>query len=452
MRKGAFSLAAALLAAGAVISVGCGGSDHGSFQQGAGDASTGGSSGTGTGGRSSGGAAATGGASSGGHTASGGASTGGGGTVGSGGALADGGPDGSVGGSGGTTGSGGDTGTGGTTGSGGDTGTGGTVGSGGMDAGAGAGGTSASGGSTGAGGADASVGGSGGVVVGGGPDASADAGTYTAMIDRGAYLVRHVALCGGCHTASSGAELGGNPAFKGGALPAPNLTNDMATGLGSWSDQQIVDAFRTGVDDGGRHLDKAMPYWLFHNMSDADAFSIVAFLRSLPVVSAMKGDAALGSSNPDATHVDPITGFPDTTLPSTDPNYAAAQTGKYLLSGAARCVTCHSPSSGGLPVQSFFSGSAPTSSTQIFPPNITPDSTGLGPNDAGPGWTASDVATALLLGKDKNGVALCGSMPSGSKGYGGLTDADAFAIGVYVTTIPPVSHPQAAPSLEPACP
>jgi mono/diheme cytochrome c family protein len=308
----------------------------------------------------------------------------------------------------------------------------------------------ASGGKTGSGGVDASVGGSGGSIGDGGPDASSDGGDAD-RVARGAYLVRSAALCGGCHTASGGAELGGNPAFGKGLLPAPNLTPDPATGLGTWTDQEMVNAIRNGVDDEGRHLNSAMPYWLFHNMTDADAMSIVAFLRSLPPVSAMAGDAALGSKNPDATPLTPLTGFPASSLQPGDADYEAAQAGKYLASSVAQCVKCHSPASGGLPT-SFFSGAAPTSSTQIFASNLTPDPTGLGAGDAGPAWTAADIATALKLGKDKNGVALCGSMPSGVKGYGGLTDADANAIGVYLTTIPGVAHPEASPSLEPACP
>ena len=262
---------------------------------------------------------------------------------------------------------------------------------------------------------------------------------YTAdMITRGTEIVRGAALCGGCHTAQGGLELGGNPAFKNSMLPAPNLTSD-ATGLGHWTDAQIINAFRNGVDDQGRHLDPAMPYWLFHNMSDDDALAVVAYLRSLPKVVASVGDA---------TPVTPLapSAFPDSSLTSGDANYAAAQTGKYLVSGVAQCVKCHSPSTAGLPSGSFFSGVAPTQTTPIFASNITPDVTGIS------GWTADEVATALKMGKNKANVTLCGSMPAGVKGYGNLTDADAHAIGVYLTTIPAVSNGTADPTGEPACP
>ncbi|HWA71540.1 MAG TPA: c-type cytochrome [Polyangiaceae bacterium] len=326
--------------------------------------------------------------------------------------------------------------------------TGGIVGvSGGGAGGAGGAGGENSGGDSGAAGEGPAGGGGDGPGGAGGVGGAGGAGGahYTAsQIARGAYLVRSVALCGGCHTATGGGELGGNAAFKGGTLPASNLTPD-ATGIGEWTDDQIITAFRDGIDDEGRHLNSAMPYWLFHNMSDDDALAIVAFLRSLTPVA-----NEVGAANPEATPVTPLTpaSLPNTTLPSSDANYVAAQQGKYLLSGVAQCVKCHSPSAAGLPTAQYFSGVAQASlpASAIFASNITPDATGIA------SWTAADVANALTLGVDKNNRVLCGAMPSAAKGYGGLTDADANAIGVYLTTITGVANANAAPTGEPACP
>jgi mono/diheme cytochrome c family protein len=317
------------------------------------------------------------------------------------------------------------------------------------------GGTSGGGSSTGGSNIGGSNIGNAGAAVGGassageagtGSDEGGAAGASSAysveQVARGTEIVRSIALCGGCHTATNGMELGGNPTFKNSTLPAPNLTPD-PTGIGTWTDAQIMNAFRNGINGAGRHLDPTMPYWLFHNMSDAEALAVVAFLRSLPAVS-----AAVGTANPDVAAVTPLapSAFPDSSLQPADANYAAAQQGKYLVSGISQCVKCHSPATSGLPSGSFFSGVAPTSGTQIFAPNITPDASGIN------GWTATDVATALKAGTNKAGTTLCGSMPSASKGYGGMSDADAQAIGVYLTTIPAVANTAAAAALEPACP
>ena len=65
-------------------------------------------------------------------------------------------------------------------------------------------------------------------------------------------------------------------------LFAPNLTSDPQTGLGAWSDADVVRAIRTGVASDGRQLNHWMPYLVaFHDMSDEDASDLVRFLRSL---------------------------------------------------------------------------------------------------------------------------------------------------------------------------
>jgi hypothetical protein len=69
------------------------------------------------------------------------------------------------------------------------------------------------------------------------------------------------------------------------------------------------------------------------------------------------------------------------------------------------------------------------------------------------GWTPAQIVTLLKTGVDKAGHTICGPMAVGpAGGYGKLTDTDANAIGVYLTTIPAVANAAADPSTEPACP
>lgn len=90
--------------------------------------------------------------------------------------------------------------------------------------------------------------------------------------------------CTGCHgdSSSSPGLLAGR---DGGAARAsgPNLTPDRETGLGGWSDEQIAEAIRGGVDDEGEPLCSSMPR--FDDLSDQDLSAIVAYLKSLPAVS-----------------------------------------------------------------------------------------------------------------------------------------------------------------------
>jgi len=115
-----------------------------------------------------------------------------------------------------------------------------------------------------------------------------------AAIQRGKYLVA-IAGCNDCHTpgyflgkpdmarylggSEVGFELPGLGVFHG-----PNLTPDKTTGLGNWTDAQIITALQKGQRPDGRMLAPIMPYHAFANLTPQDAQAIVAFLRSIPPV------------------------------------------------------------------------------------------------------------------------------------------------------------------------
>jgi len=110
-------------------------------------------------------------------------------------------------------------------------------------------------------------------------------------VARGAYLTT-TSLCNDCHTpgyllghpddsrhlagTDVGFEIPGLGYFYG-----PNLTPDRDTGLGNWSEDEIVTALRTGVRPDGRVLAPIMPWMTFASLSDEDAYAIAAYLKSL---------------------------------------------------------------------------------------------------------------------------------------------------------------------------
>jgi hypothetical protein len=61
----------------------------------------------------------------------------------------------------------------------------------------------------------------------------------------------------------------------------PNITPDETTGIGAWTDAQIVAAIRDGVDVDGSNLCSMMTRYPF---TDEEAGDIVAFLRGIPAV------------------------------------------------------------------------------------------------------------------------------------------------------------------------
>jgi hypothetical protein len=64
----------------------------------------------------------------------------------------------------------------------------------------------------------------------------------------------------------------------------PNLTPDEATGLGSWSTEDIAKAVRTGIRPDGRELAPAMPWRSYAALTDEDAMALAIYLKSLPKV------------------------------------------------------------------------------------------------------------------------------------------------------------------------
>ena len=109
-------------------------------------------------------------------------------------------------------------------------------------------------------------------------------------IERGKYLVT-LGSCNDCHTPG---YFFGKPDFSrtlagsdvGFAIPGAgvfvgrNLTPDKETGLGAWTDDQIISAFTAGVRPDGRRLAPIMPWQGLSHLTSDDAHAIIAYLRS----------------------------------------------------------------------------------------------------------------------------------------------------------------------------
>jgi mono/diheme cytochrome c family protein len=118
-------------------------------------------------------------------------------------------------------------------------------------------------------------------------------------IERGRYIFTTLSECDGCHSERDFTRVGGPVVVSGrgkgnilsdfekgfpGQVVAPNITPDMETGIGSWTDGEKIRAIREGIDKSGRALFPMMPYQAFAHMSDYDVESVVAFLDSLPPI------------------------------------------------------------------------------------------------------------------------------------------------------------------------
>ncbi|MEG2046106.1 MAG: cytochrome c [Comamonas sp.] len=270
-----------------------------------------------------------------------------------------------------------------------------------------------------------------------GLDSGGSAAPSTAVLERGAYLVR-IGACMGCHTAQGGAVLagGGEVRTPFGVFHAPNLTPDAATGLGRWSLADFRRAMRHGVAPGGRLLYPAFPYEQYTALRTADVDAIFHYLRSLPPVAQPAQPHQLrfpyGSQWALALwrglYFQPADAASQQVLDT-----APQEVGRYLVQAVTHCAACHSPRNGLGALgggQRLEGGLMPTEGWQA--PSL------LDSREAGvQRWAPEAVVQLLRTGRTDTGAVASGPMADAvfwSTQY--LTDGDARAVAVYLQGLP----------------
>lgn len=93
------------------------------------------------------------------------------------------------------------------------------------------------------------------------------------LLERGAYLMNGIVACGNCHNTRGpdgrfikGMELADGMAIADEmfTVMVPNITPDMATGIGAWSGAEIVTAIGEGTRPDGSLIGPPMPFSQYH--------------------------------------------------------------------------------------------------------------------------------------------------------------------------------------------
>jgi mono/diheme cytochrome c family protein len=270
--------------------------------------------------------------------------------------------------------------------------------------------------------------GSGGALAG-----EVDAQNFTTVAE-GRYL-SILSDCASCHTVPQKNQpfAGGRPIETPfGKIVAPNITPDMETGIGSWTDDQFDRAVRKGIGRNGERLYPAMPFNAYTKMSREDVLAIRAYLNTVTAV-----------YNPVVADTLP---FPFSIRTSmrvwdglyfkegeyvADPHKSAEwNRGAFLVDGPAHCGACHTPKTflGGDKTAQYLQGS-PLQGWSA--PNITNDSrTGLG------GWSVDDVAAYLKTGHNRITAATGPMAEAVDLSTSRMTDDDVNAIATYLKSLP----------------
>ena len=216
------------------------------------------------------------------------------------------------------------------------------------------------------------------------------------VIARGHYLAI-VGDCTACHTAAGGKFLAGGRPLETpfGSLVAPNITPDVATGIGGWSDDTFYSAMHKGVSDV--HLYPAMPYPYYTKASREDVMAIRAWLNTVPpVVNEVHSNTLPFPFNVRATMIgwNELFFTPGDWHDRTDKS-AEWNRGGYLVEGLGHCGACHTPKNalGGDEDSRQLQGYA---LQNWFAPDITGDKrVGLG------AWSSGDIVDYLKTGTNR---------------------------------------------------
>jgi mono/diheme cytochrome c family protein len=187
------------------------------------------------------------------------------------------------------------------------------------------------------------------------------------QVTRGRYLVDAVEHCSTCHTPRTALMATDKGQYLAGAQVdgwnAPNLTSDKISGLGGWSDAELIAYLQNGHAKGKAVAAGPMGEAVTHSLSrltDADRMAIVRYLRSVPAM------AATGEDKPAYSYGKPVNAAYDfdqaaarETLDAArqarakDPAVearrgdAAGVSSGAVLYGAA-CASCHQPTGSGI--------------------------------------------------------------------------------------------------------
>jgi fructose 5-dehydrogenase cytochrome subunit len=164
----------------------------------------------------------------------------------------------------------------------------------------------------------------------------------SAMWNRGRYLVKGAAHCSACHTPrgflmqeKSQEEFSGGPV---GPWYAPNITSDLNSGIGSWSQDELAQYLSTGDAHRKAQAAGSMGEAVEHSfqyLSDADLNAMAAYVQTVPAIhdaSDHRSRFAYGTASSD---IGRLRGKDGIRNQEDDP------TGAQLFQG--NCASCHAP-------------------------------------------------------------------------------------------------------------
>jgi mono/diheme cytochrome c family protein len=239
--------------------------------------------------------------------------------------------------------------------------------------------------------------------------------------------------CGSCHTADPSKPFAGGKRIDTpfGGVYSANLTPDLNTGIGRWTDEDFRLAMRLGVRPDGALYYPAFPYPHFTKIVRDDVFAIRAYLNTLaPVINTPPPSELPWPLNYRVLMRTWNYLFFKPGIFEPDQNKSTEwNRGGYLVEGISHCGACHTPKNvlGAERQKARFTGSRVDG---WFAPRLD------GAERGGlKSWSVDDIAEYLGSGRNVHSHAGGPMAQVVLNSTSRLSDADVHAIAVYLKDI-----------------
>src|SRR4029453_1100479 len=254
------------------------------------------------------------------------------------------------------------------------------------------------------------------------------------LLERGTYLMNSIAACGNCHAQRdpqgrpipelglSGGQVFDVPIFK---AYAANITPDPETGIGKWTEAQLVRAIREGVRPAGTMIGPLMPIPFYHGISDEDARSLAVYLKAQKPIKNAVPKSVYKIKIPAAY------GPPIKQPVPTPSRKDAVKYGEYLAGPLGHCMDCHTPWNEKTGTDLSRLGAGGSQFTGPWGVSVARNLTPTGLKD----WADAEIARAIREGKSRDGSPL--KPPLGLDWDKNIDDADMAALIAYLRSLKP---------------
>lgn len=170
-----------------------------------------------------------------------------------------------------------------------------------------------------------------------------------ADLKNGEYMF-NAAGCGSCHgDKNDPKKLSGGYEIKTefGTFVTPNISPDIAHGIGKWSKADFFVALKEGISPGGNHYYPSFPYSSYAGMSRKDVFDIFEYIKTLPAVATASIEHNLNFpySLRNSIGLWKIAAALPSDFTPTQGKSEIYNRGKYIVEHVAHCGECHTPRS-----------------------------------------------------------------------------------------------------------